>query len=243
MEGIIEKRALVTGGGSGIGLAIAKLLVENGAVVYILGRNKEKLNNAVTDSGKKMIPVQCDITDWNGTREVVKNILPIQLLVNNSGTSTQEKVLEFKEESFDRVINTNLKGAINLTQFVANDLIARHLPGRIVNVSSVLAGRAQENGICYCCSKAGMDMATKCFALELGPNNIRVNSVNPTYVVTDLTRDKLSTEFYSKIVSKIPVGRVATAEEIANTTLFLLSDQSEMINGHSLLVDGGLTTA
>ena len=242
MKGIKGKRALVTGGGSGIGLAIAKQLVENGAVVYILGRNKEKLDNAVTDSGKEMIPIQCDITDWDGTREIVKNILPIHLLVNNSGTAAGENVLELKEKSLDQVMNTNLKGAINLTQFVASDLIARNLPGRVVNVSSVLAGRAEENCISYCCSKAAMDMATKCFALELGPKNIRVNSVNPTYVLTDLTRAKLSTEFYSRIVNKIPAERVATVEEIANATLFLLSDQSEMIHGHSLLVDGGLTT-
>ena len=242
MEGIKGKRALVTGGGSGIGLAIARQLVENGATVYILARNKERLDKAVAESGNKMIPIQCDVMDWEGTRKVVRNILPIHLLVNNSGVHISETVLELTEASYDQTLNTNLKGAVNLTQFVANDLISKNLPGRIVNVSSMLGHRALETYFAYCCSKAGMDMATKCFALELGPKNIRVNSVNPTYVVTDLTKEKLSNpEFYSKVVSKIPMGRIATADEMANATLFLLSDKSEMISGHTLLVDGGYT--
>ena len=189
MSGIAGKRALVTGGGSGIGLAIARKLMENGAAVYIMGRNKEKLNNAVKESGNKLHPIQCDVSDWAETRKVIKNILPIQLLVKNAGVLISESVSTFSENSYNSTMNINLKGPINLTQFVTNDLLERKLAGNVVNISSILAEKSIEGLINYCCSKAALDMATKCFALELGSKNIRVNSVNPTAITTDMTAD------------------------------------------------------
>ena len=243
MSGITGKKALVTGGASGIGLAIANKLLENGATVYILDKSKEKLDKAVLESGNKFIPLQCDVSDWSGIRNVVNNVLPIQLLVNNAAIVCKEAALEITEAAVDTTFAVNVKGPINLTQFVANDLITRNLPGRVVNISTMLSGRAIPNNLVYCSSKAALDMATKCFALELGPKNIRVNAVNPTYVPTELTKSLLKNkEFVSSILSRTPLQRFATAEEVANTTLFLLSDSSEMITGHCLWIDGGYAT-
>ena len=240
MDGITGKRALVTGGSAGIGLAIAKKLSENGATVYIIGRSKEKLDKAVEASGKKLIPLQCDISDWSKTRKIVESILPIELLVNNAGTVCLASVLETTEEQYNKTMNLNLKAAINLTQFVANDLINRKLGGRVVNISSQASGRANVNGAIYSASKAALDMATKCFALELGPHNIRVNSVNPTLVWTELSKTVFTDpKKTSKFTSRIPLGRCAEVDEIANPTIFLLSDKSKLITGHCLWVDGG----
>ena len=244
MEGITGKRALVTGGGSGIGLGIANLLAENGATVYILSRDKQKLEKAASESENKLIPLQGDISDWSGTRKAVEEILPIQLLVNNAAVFSFQSTLEITENDYNHVMNINLKGAINFMQFIANDLISRNLNGRFVNISSVGSVRAKEGTILYACSKAALDMATKCFALELGPKNIRVNAVNPTLVRTDMTKDYIDDPKYADIINdsvkRIPYqGRIAKVEEMANATLFLLSDKSEMITGHCLLVDGG----
>ena len=242
--GISAKRALVTGGGKGIGLAIAKKLLDLGATVYIAGRNKETLKRAVAESGNKLIPLEVDVSKWDATREIIKDILPIDLLINNAGVLITNSILKCTEEEYSKIMDINLKSQLNLTQFVANDLIKRNRGGRIVNISSDLALRAFENFGLYCCSKAAIDMATKCFALELGPKNIRVNAVNPTWVRTEMTQDYWSHPNDLKLVNaSIPMGRIVEVHEVADTVIFLLSDKSEMITGHSLLVDGGFTTS
>lgn len=244
MAGIAGKRALITGGGSGIGLGIAKKLIKNGATVYIAARNKERLDRAAKESGDNMISLQCDISNWSQTRKIIQDILPIQLLINNAGTHVVESALEATESSYNTVMNTNLKGAINLTQLVANDLIEKNIGGRVVNISSVASTRATHKMFAYCCSKAALDMATKCFALELGPKNIRVNSVNPITVPTDMAQDLLShPKFKARVISRIPQGRIATVEDVSNAAMFLLSDDSDMINGQIILVDGGFCTS
>ena len=242
--GIAGKRALVTGGGKGIGLTISKKLIELGATVYVADCNKDFLKNAVAETGNKIIPLEADVSQWEATRAVIKDILPIDLLVNNAGVILFKPILESTEEDYCRLMDTNVKGLINLTQFVANDLIARNKGGRIVNLASQAAVRAFEGAGFYCISKAAVDMATKCFALELGPKNIRVNAVNPTVVRTDLTRYVWDDpEKYKPFISRVPLGRIAEPEDVANAVVFLLSDKSEMITGHSLLVDGGFTVA
>ena len=239
--GITGKRALVTGGGRGIGLAIAKKLQELGATVYIADWNAELLKSAVSESGNKLIPLEVDVSKWITAREIIKKILPIDLLVNNAGIQILKPILEATEEDYNKIMDVNLKGVINFTQFVANDLIARNKEGRIVNVSSLGALKAGENRGLYCCSKAAVDMATKCFALELGPKNIRVNSVNPVFVRTSMSQSLWSNpERLKHALNRIALKRIAEVEDIADAVAFLLSDKSEMITGHSLVVDGGV---
>ena len=240
--GIVGKRALVTGGGRGIGLAVAKKLLELRATVYIADCNTESLKNAVLESGNKLIPLEVDVTKWDGTRNIIKDILPIDLLVNNAGIGIMKPILESTEQDYSKIMDVNLKATINLTQFVASDLIARNRGGRIVNMASVASLRATENLGFYCCTKAAVDMATKCFALELGPKNIRVNAVNPTWVRTEGTRHFWTNpEELQPVLERISLKRIAELKDIADAVAFLLSDKSEMITGHSLLIDGGYT--
>lgn len=242
--GIAGKRALVTGGGRGFGLAIAKKLLELGATVYIADWNKELLDKAVSDTGNKLIPLEVDVSKWNDTREVLKNVLPIQLLVNNAGILVIKSALEFTEEDYYRTMDINLKAVLNLTQFVAENLVNKNMHGSIVNISSQFSTTAVPNSLVYSASKAAVSMATKCFALELGPKNIRVNAVNPTMAETDMGRQVLSKpEIHAYIKSRIPIGRLAVPDDVANAVVFLLSNKSEMITGHCLYVDGGYTTA
>ena len=242
MEGITGKRALVTGGARGIGLAVAKKLLENGCSVYVADWNKETLKTAVSESENKLMPIEVDVSKWNETRKVIKDILPIQLLVNSAGIVENASVLEATEAGYYRIMDINLKAIINISQFVANDLIERNMEGSFVNLSSRTSIRAVKNALYYCCSKAAVDMATKCFALELGPKNIRVNALNPTWVRTELSR-KLwtSPEETEKVLKEIPLRSLVEVEDVANAALFLLSEQSKMITGHCMLIDGGRT--
>ena len=242
-SGIEGKRALVTGGARGIGLAIAKSLLELKATVYIADCNKEALNKAVMESGNKLIPLEIDVSKWDDTRNVVKNILPIHLLVNNAATLFVETVLEAAEEHYLKTMNTNLKSGINLTQFIARDLIHRNLPGSVVNISSQCSTRVIKDYLFYNCSKAAIDIATKCFALELGPKNIRVNAVNPTLTRTENARWVWDyPERLDPFLERVPLAKIAETKDIANAVNFLLSDDSAMITGHCLYVDGGFTT-
>ena len=240
--GIAGKRAVVTGGGGGIGYAIAKKLLDNGAIVYIIDNNRNLLEKATSESGKKLIPLEVDVSDWEATRKVVKDILPIQLLVNNAAVLVSKSVLDATEEEYYKMMDVNLKGNINLTQFIAQDLIDRNMGGKVVNMSSQCSTRVTPNSLIYSCTKAAIDMATKCFALELGPKSIKVNAINPTVVRTEMGRRIWSKpDLLAESLNRIPVGRLAEAEDIADAALFLLSDNSAMITGHCLFVDGGYT--
>ena len=138
--GIAGKRTLVTGGG--IGFAVAKKLLKLGATVYIADWNKDLLENAVSESENKLIPLEVDVSKWDATREIIKDILPIYLLVNNAGIQPVKSILEITEQDYSKIMDINLKSQINLTQFVANDLINRNKKGRIVNIASDLSFRA-----------------------------------------------------------------------------------------------------
>lgn len=233
------KRILVTGAGQGIGKELALRLSSYSGEVVALSKSSENLQKLVSLDGRiKTICV--DLRNWEDTRKAVERILPIDLLVNNAGVARLTPFLNATPEEFDLIFDVNVKAIMNVSQVVAKDMIERNVAGSIVNVSSQASKAALKDHAVYCSSKGAVDMLTKTMALELGPYNIRVNTVNPTVVLTEMGRlgwsDKDKAE---SMLSKIPLGRFAEVDEVVDAIIYLLSDRSSMINGVTLPIDGG----
>lgn len=236
-----SKHALVTGAGKGIGRAIALRLAALGAKVHAISRTQADL-----DSLKEDVPdidvYNVDIADWDKTRSLVESIGPLEILVNNAGLTYATPFLDTTKEVLDNEFDINYKAAFNIAQVVARGMVGRGQGGSIVNVSSAASLKVARNLSVYSSSKAAMDMLTKTMAEELGPYNIRVNSVNPGIILTPLS---LRTRFTSKVAieyvkGRTPLRRLAEVEELVNVTMFLLSDQASFVNGLVMPVEGGI---
>ena len=233
------KRALVTGAGKGIGRTTAKALLQCGAEVIALSRTQSDL-----DSLKQEAPgiqtLLADVSDIKSTIALLESLLPIHLLVNNAAVAKLQSFLEVKEEDYDRIMQINLKSILFISQAVAKDLVQRELPGSIVNVSSQASMACLADHMVYSTSKAGLDMLSKMMGFELGPKGIRVNTVNPTVVMTAM--GKIGWADPAKagpMLARIPMRKFAEEEDISDAILFLLSDKSAMINCVTLPIDGG----
>lgn len=233
------KRILVTGAGQGIGKDLALRLSSYNGEVIALSKSSENLQKLVTLDGRiKTICV--DLRNWEDTKKAVESILPIDLLVNNAGVARLTPFLNATPEEFDLIFDVNVKAIMNVSQVVAKDMIERNVAGSIVNVSSQASKAALKDHAVYCSSKGAVDMLTKTMALELGPYNIRVNTVNPTVVLTEMGRLGWSSKDKAEsMLSKIPLGRFAEVDEVVDAIIYLLSDRSSMINGVTLPIDGG----
>ncbi|XP_052069132.1 D-erythrulose reductase-like [Mytilus californianus] len=231
------KRALVTGAGKGFGRAIAKKLAECGAETFALSRTQADLDSLISEVPNINV-INVDLQDWYKSRQEVSKIGHIDLLVNNAGVTMRSLFIDTPKENIDRIFDINFKGTFNVSQVIAKRMIQNGKGGRIVNISSILSEKAISEGCVYSTTKAAIDMLTKCMALELGPHNIRVNSINPTVVWTDMSRPYK--EELMPLLPMTPMGRFPEIEDVVNTVVFLLSDQSGMISGESLRVDGGL---
>lgn len=233
------RRALVTGAGSGIGRATALKLAQMGAEVFALSKTAENLESLCAEC-PNIKTVCVDLSDWTSTREAIQKIVPIHLLVNNAAAAALEPFLTTSPETFDRLMNVNVKAMMNVSQVVAGDLVNREGRGSIVNVSSQAGQRPLLDHTAYSCSKAAVDMMTKMMALELGPKGIRVNAVSPTVVMTAMGRLGWSDPAKAgPMLARIPQGRFAEVDEVVNAIMYLLGDESDMVNGHMLPVDGG----
>ncbi|KAL5473500.1 hypothetical protein EMCRGX_G027990 [Ephydatia muelleri] len=233
------KTALVTGAGKGIGRAIAKELALCGAEVIALSRTQEDL-----DSLKKEIisvkTICVDISDMTAVQKQLESLGPIHLLVNNAAVADLQPFLEVTPDSYDRVMNINVKAVLFVSQLIAKKMIEQSSGGAIVNVSSQASQVALKDHTAYCVSKGALDMLTKMMGLELGPHKIRVNSINPTVVMTDMGKLAWSDPAKANpMLARIPLGRFADVGDVVNAVLFLLSDRSAMINAAMLPVDGG----
>ncbi|KAK2584771.1 hypothetical protein KPH14_007095 [Odynerus spinipes] len=233
------KRILITGAGQGIGKDLALRLSKYKAEVIALSKSDENLKKLIS-LDPKIKTVSVDLRDWEATKRAVQNVLPIDLLVNNAGVARLSPFLDATPEEFDLVFNVNVKAIMNVSQVVAKNMIERNVAGSIVNLSSQASQAALKNHAVYCSSKGAVDMLSKTMALELGAHNIRVNTVNPTVVMTEMGKlgwsDKDKAE---SMLSKIPLGRFAEVDEVVDAIVYLLSDRSSMINGVTLPVDGG----
>jgi len=239
------KIALVTGAGRGIGREIVKALVaEECAAVYALSRSKIPLETLKQEC-PSVTTIQCDLADWDETKAKVESIGHVDLLVNNAAVVIFKNFGEFSSDDLPSLTNINVNSIINVSQVVAKRMKEKKRGGAIVNISSVSGLRATATQAVYAATKAAVDQLTKVMALELGPHKIRVNTVNPTMVATEMGREfwhaPNRAEEYNELLMRIPLRRTAEVQEVVDPVLFLLSNKASMITGASIPIDGGLT--
>ena len=241
------RAAIVTGGTRGIGRAITLELARRGAdVAFNYARSAEaaeSLKSEVEALGVRALATQCDVASTEAAAEMVKQVKEsfgrIDFLVNNAGITRDNLILRMKEEDWDAVIDTNLKGAWNFAKAALRLMLRQEEGGSILNISSI-SGRAGMAGQSnYSASKAGMIGLTKSLAKEVASRRVTVNALALGLVATDMA-GALDESYRAKIVEQIPLGRVAEVDEVARIACFLLSDDARYITGQVLQVDGGL---
>jgi NAD(P)-dependent dehydrogenase (short-subunit alcohol dehydrogenase family) len=239
------KRALVTGGTRGIGLGAAVALAEAGALVTIAARTAadvETVVNQMGDAGMVAEGVAIDITDNEAVAAFVEEVEPFQVLVNSAGTARHSPFSEITPANYQAVLDLNLAAALFVSQAVVARLRAHDLPGSIIHISSQMGHVAGPDRAVYAASKFALEGLSKAMAIELGPHNIRVNTVCPTFIETELTAKTLSDpDFRAWVLGKIKLGRLGRIEDIMGPVVFLASDAAALVTGASLLVDGGWT--
>ncbi|MDV6264592.1 SDR family NAD(P)-dependent oxidoreductase [Rhodococcoides yunnanense] len=235
------RHVLVTGANRGLGQAIASALSELGAVVYGTSRTERGAHQIEAETGRPGFVLDIENED---SIDNLMSSLPeaVDVLVNNAGVNYPAPAVDVTEQQWDAVMSTNLKGTFFLTQAVARRWIGRGNPGVIVNIGSQAGTVGIEERAAYCASKGGLDQLTKVLAIEWAQHGIRVNTVAPTFVRTELTESTLSRPGWGQtLLSRIPVGRFGEPEDIVGAVAFLAGGAARMITGHTLLVDGGYT--
>jgi 3-oxoacyl-[acyl-carrier protein] reductase len=237
--------ALVTGASRGIGLAIARRLAAEGARVIAAARNLEALERLVAEiaaSGGSASALRMDLSDGasieEGARAALERHGGIDVLVNNAGVTEDNLILRMSRESWDRVLATNLTGAFLLTQAIVKGMVRKRF-GRIVNVSSVVGLMGNAGQANYAASKAGLIGLTKTIARELASRNITCNAVAPGFIETEMT-EKMTPQARESLSGQIPLGRLGSAEDVAEAVAFLASEGASYVTGHVLNVSGGL---
>lgn len=238
------KKVLITGASRGIGAGIAHLLAEEGAQVAITYVSRPEVAEKVLAGlpGQGHIMVEMNVSDSNsvvsGFEQTLARFERLDGLVNNAGITKDQLILRMKDEDFNSVIETNLRGAF-LCARQAIKVMLKARAGSIVNMSSVVAQMGNPGQANYAASKAGLEGLTRALALEVSSRQIRVNAVAPGYIVTEMTA-ALDAKQQEAIQSRIPLGKLGQVRDIAAATLFLLSDESTYITGQVLGVNGGL---
>ena len=240
--------ALVTGGSRGIGVGIAVELARAGADVAITARRSEALqatSQEIEALGRRAFPVELEVTRLSSIRDAVTSVEqdfgPISILVNNAGINIPRPATEVTEEQWDQIFDINLKGVFFCSKEVGRGMIERQR-GKIINVSSAAGLIPADERSAYCSSKAGVVMLTRVLALEWAPHKITVNAVAPTFVETELARQTLDRPGVRDYwTTRIPLGRIATVEEVAAAVVYLASPAADFITGTVLPIDGGLT--
>lgn len=239
------KRALVTGASSGIGLAAAVALGQAGAELVLVARGVDALEDVCTQmtaAGMRAQTLQLDITDIDATAAVVTALGPFDILVNSAGLARHSAALDTTPETFDRVMDVNLRAAYFLTRTVAQGLIDAGKGGSLINLSSQMGHVGGIERSVYCASKHALEGMTKAMAIEWGGHGIRVNTLCPTFIRTPLAEQTLAIpERRAWIEGMIKLGRVGEVEDIMGPVVFLASDAAALMTGTSLLIDGGWT--
>ncbi len=240
------KVALVTGGSRGIGRAVCLRLAAEGAYVFVnYARNEAAARETLARIGKaggEGKAVRFDVADTQATIDAIAALVKekgrIDILVNNAGESRDGLLVRMKEEDWDRVIGTNLKGAFNCSRAVAYTMMKQRW-GRIISMTSVVALSGNAGQANYSASKAGIIGLTKSLARELAPRGICVNAVAPGLIGTDMT-SAMTEEQREKVLEEIPLSRLGTPDDVAGVVLFLASDEAGYITGQVIGVNGGL---
>lgn len=240
------KVALVTGGSRGIGKAIAMALAKQGAIVLVnYNGSRERAMEVVdqiTKEGGRAEILGCDVSDFTACAGMVEEIIErygrVDILVNNAGITKDNLILRMTEEEYDRVLNTNLKGAFNMIRHLSRYFLKQR-SGKIINISSVsgVIGNAGQSN--YSASKAGLIGLTKSVARELAGKGVCVNAIAPGYIATDMT-DSLPEKAREGLKQMIPMGRIGAPEDVAQLAVFLAGSGSDYITGQVICVDGGM---
>ncbi len=239
------KRALVTGGGRGIGLAAASALAQAGAHVTLAARTKSEIDDAaaaIRARGDQADALALDVTDIAAMQAAIGKAQPFNILVNNAGTNRPKMLMDVSIEDFDVVMGLNVRAAYFVAQAVARRMLEAKQTGSIINISSQMGHVGAARRTIYCASKHAMEGFTKAMAIELAPHNIRVNSLGPTFLETPMTRPFFENKaFREEVLSKIKLGRLGQLDELTGAIVFLASDASSLMTGSALVLDGGWT--
>jgi NAD(P)-dependent dehydrogenase (short-subunit alcohol dehydrogenase family) len=242
------KTALITGGSRGIGKACAIAFAREGTdVAFTYLRNTEEAERTRSSLGQfrvKSQAFQLDTSKANDVNQALRNVLNefgrIDILVNNAGVLKRTPFLGMEESEWDRILDVNLKGYFLVGQAVAREMVSRKIKGTIINISSNAQERPGPNLAHYDVSKAGVAMLTQCMALELSQYGIRVNSVAPGLIETDMNKkDLMDPEYRERRLSRIPLKLIGTAEDVSGTVLFLASDEARLATGHTIFLEAG----
>jgi NAD(P)-dependent dehydrogenase (short-subunit alcohol dehydrogenase family) len=236
--------AIVTGGGSGIGLAIAEKFVQNNITTVIVGRDPEKLDQARQKLGALCVPMVADLSDLEAIPNLVQQVITqfgqIDILVNNAGINMKKEFTEVTNEDFQKVIQTNLVAVFALTREVVKTMLPNK-KGSIVNISSMAAQYGIPKVIAYSASKTAIEGMTRAMATELSPQGIRINCIAPGFIATDMTSKAFNAdvERKNKALGRTPMGVMGMPADIGDAALFLATDSARYITGVILPVDGG----
>ena len=243
------KVALVTGAGRGLGAEIAFALGAAGADLVLLSRTPSELEKVAQDisaAGGRAKTVVCDVTQVSQVRSAIGSLDRLDILLNNAGTNFPEPFIEVTEERLDRQISLNVRAMFTVAQAAVKKMLEapdrKQRGGVVINMSSQMGHIGAERRTVYCMTKHAVEGLTKAMAVELAPQNIRVNAVAPTFLETPMTQPMLANpDFYEWTISRIPLGRIGQLSEVTGAVVFLASPAASLVTGTSLRVDGGWT--
>jgi NAD(P)-dependent dehydrogenase (short-subunit alcohol dehydrogenase family) len=240
------RAAIVTGGSKGIGFGMACALAHAGADIAVVSRNLAEGRQAaqeIRELGSQAIAVACDVTKPAAVDAMVEEVVgtfgKVDILVNNAGMNIRKPSVDLTEEDWDKVINTNLKGIFLVAQRVGKEMIKQNR-GKIINIASIFGMVGLPWLLPYSASKGGIVQLTRVLALEWAKHNVHVNAIGPAYIKTPMTEGWLhDQERMQMILSNTPMERLGSLEDLAGPVVFLASDWSNFVTGHTLMVDGG----
>jgi NAD(P)-dependent dehydrogenase (short-subunit alcohol dehydrogenase family) len=245
MDSMESKRtAIITGGGSGIGLAIADRFIKADIRTVIIGRDAHKLAAAQQQLGPNCHPITHDLNDLPSlpglVRQIISRFGQIDILVNNAGINMKKEFQDVTDDEFDNILHTNVKAVFALSREVVKTMLPRR-KGNIINISSMASQYGIPKVIAYSASKAAIEGMTRAMAVELSPDGIRVNCIAPGFIATDMSAKALNgdPERKNKVFARTPMGRLGDPAEVGDAALFLASDQASYLTGVILPVDGG----
>ena len=239
------KVAIVTGGASGIGFAIAEKFVQHNIRTVIAGRNEQKLNEAKEKLGELCFPIRCDLNNLSEIPNLVDIVMSrfgqIDVLVNNAGINLKKEFIEVTNEEFQQILLTNVTAVFVLSREVVRCMLEKGNGGSIINISSMASQYGIPKVIAYTASKSAIEGMTRSMAVDLSPKGIRVNCIAPGFIATEMSSRALNgdKERLQKVLSRTPMGELGQPGDIADTALFLASEGAKYITGVILPVDGG----
>ncbi|HEV7783234.1 MAG TPA: SDR family oxidoreductase [Chitinophagaceae bacterium] len=239
-----SRLAIVTGGASGIGLAIAKKFTEHKITTVIIGRDQTKLSNTKKKLGRLAHTIAFDLTNLAAIPGLIKDIAgkygPVDILVNNAGINMKKEFTGVSDEEFQTILLTNLNSVFAISREVVKEMIKRK-KGTIINISSMASQYGLPKVIAYTASKSAIEGMTRAMAVELSPLGIRVNCIAPGFIATDMSAKALNsdTERKQKVMSRTPMGHLGDPADIANAALYLANGEANYVTGIVLPVDGG----